>query len=265
MATHKDIALVLSGGAARGLAHVGVIQELEAQGFHIKSITGTSMGALIGAFYAMNKLDEFVYWIKGMNRYSFIRLMDFSFRGGFLKGEKVLNILQSKIPGMRIEDFSIPYRCVATDIITQKSVTFDSGDIYKAIRASIAIPTIFTPVFSEDRILVDGGVLNNIPVDLAIKTAPSDIVVAVDVNARVPLNHDNGKWLKKKPNLFRLSNHVISLMTEQLAILKLKNNPPDFMINVSRFSCELYEFYKAERQIEFGRACAKKELLKYPF
>lgn len=258
--------MVLSGGGARGLAHIGVIRELENRGFNIKSITGTSMGALIGGLYAMGKLHEFEDWIIKQNPYSFIRLMDISFRrNGFLKGEKILHKLRKEIPGMNIEDLSIPFCCVATDLYSQSSVVLNKGLIYDAIRASIAIPSIFTPVKKDGMLLVDGGVLDNIPVDFAIKTKEDDIVVAVDVNARVDLDKDTKINNNRNLSLFRLSNHVISLMTETIGNLKLKGNPADFNIQVSRFSCELYEFYKASAQIEFGRKCASDQLDNYPY
>lgn len=265
MENNKNIALVLSGGGARGLAHIGVIEELLHQGFKIDSITGTSMGALVGGFYAMGKLSDFKEWIVRLNRYSFVRLLDFSFRGGFLKGEKVLNVLQSFIPDQNIEHFNIPFRCLATDLESQQSVILDSGNFYEAVRASFAIPSVFTPVKRDGMLLVDGGVLNNIPVDSAVKAHESDIVFAVDVNARVPMMRKNHRRKSGHLSAIRLSNKVISLMTETIGDLRLKETPPDFMVQVSRQSCELYEFYKAKQQIEYGRKCAVEQLKKYPF
>lgn len=264
MENGKDIALVLSGGGARGLAHIGVIEELVAQGYNIKSITGTSMGALIGGIYAMGKMDDFKEWVQKLNKYSVFRLMDFSFRNaGFLKGERVLNTLRLAIPGGDIEELNIPYRAIATDIQTQQSVILDSGNIYDAIRASIAIPTVFTPIVKDDMILVDGGVLNNIPIDYAIRTSASDRVVAVNVNARTPYNGIAFRKAPAKLGVVGLSTRVISLMIESIGNCNLKEYPADFMINVSRFSCELYEFYRAKEQIEYGRKCAKEQLKNY--
>lgn len=264
--SHKEIALVLSGGGARGLAHVGVIRELEDQGFKIKSITGTSIGALVGGLYALGKLDEFENWMVKQKPYGFIRLMDISFRrNGILKGERILHKLRKEIPGIDIEKLDIPFQCIATDIHSQSSVVLNSGRIYEAIRASIAIPSIFTPVQKGEMLLVDGGVLDNIPVDFALKTSKSDVVLAVDVNARIPFNNNSRKHSPRKVSMFRLSNQVISLMTETIGDLKLKQTPPDFLIEVSRFSCELYEFYKAQKQIEYGRQCAREQLKNYTF
>ncbi|MGB7499737.1 MAG: patatin-like phospholipase family protein [Moheibacter sp.] len=259
--SNKDIALVLSGGAARGLAHIGVIRELENRGFNIVSITGTSIGALIGGLYAMGRLDEFEDWIIKQRSYSFIKLLDISFRrNGIIKGERILQKLRKEIPGMNIEELPMPFCCVATDLYTQQSVVLDKGRIYDAIRASIAIPSVFTPVRRDGMLLVDGGVLDNIPVDFAIRTKPEDKILAVDVNARIPMEHPSKGLSNRNLSLFRLSNQVISLMTETLGNLKLKENPPDFTIRISRFSCELYEFYKAKDQIELGRKSAAEQL-----
>lgn len=264
--SNKDIALVLSGGAARGLAHIGVIRELENRGYHIKSITGTSIGALIGGLYAMGRLDEFEDWIIKQRSYSFIKLLDISFRrNGIIKGEKILQKLRKEIPGMNIEELPIPFCCVATDLYTQQSVVLNKGKIYDAIRASIAIPSVFTPVRRDGMLLVDGGVLDNIPVDFAIRTKPDDKILAVDVNARILTEQPSKGLSNRNLSLFRLSNQVISLMTETLGNLKLKENPPDFTIRISRFSCELYEFYKAKDQIELGRKCAAEQLDQFEF
>lgn len=264
--SNKDIALVLSGGAARGLAHIGVIRELESRGYNINSITGTSIGALIGGLYAMGRLDEFEDWIIKQRSYSFIKLLDISFRrNGIIKGERILQKLRKEIPGMNIEELPIPFCCVATDLYTQQSVVLDKGKIYDAIRASIAIPSVFTPVRRDGMLLVDGGVLDNIPVDFAIRTKPDDKILAVDVNARILMEQPSKGLSNRNLSLFRLSNQVISLMTETLGNLKLKENPPDFTIRISRFSCELYEFYKAKDQIELGRKCAAEQLDQFQF
>ncbi|NAW51561.1 alpha/beta hydrolase [Elizabethkingia argentiflava] len=266
MESQKNITLVLSGGGARGLAHIGVIEELERQNFKINSIIGTSMGALIGGFYAMGKLEEFKTWILKLNRYSLLRLLDISFKnGGVIKGEKTLNSLRNSIPGKDIETLEIPFACVATNLKTNQSVLLDSGNIYDVIRASIAIPPIFTPVIKDDMILVDGGILNNIPTDYALqRQIPNSKILAVDVNSRIPFK---GKTLPTLPrlNMLRLTNHIISLMVESIGSFNIDQHPPDFMINTSRYSCELYAFFKAKHQIEYGRKCAREQLASYPY
>lgn len=256
----KNIALVLSGGGARGLAHIGVIEELLRMEYKISSITGTSMGALVGGLYACGQLDSFKNWVCQLTRYQMLRMMDFTIQGGgFIKGEKVINLLKNLIPEEKIEDLKIPFRCLATDLQSQKAVVLDSGEIYKAIQASIAIPGVFPPVRKDNMLLVDGGVLNNIPTNFAIKKEPDDIVIAVNANAYTDFKVQKSEK-QVKINLLRNSNRAIALMMETIGQFNLKENPPDTMINISRKSCELYEFYKAKEQIEYGRQCTIEQM-----
>ena len=143
----QPISLVLSGGGARGIAHIGAIEELEKQGFKIKSIAGTSMGALVGGLYALGKMQEYKEWIFTLDKLDIFRLIDFTFNTqGLIRGDRVFNKMKKFIPDMNIEELKIPYAAVATDITNGKEVVFTNGSIYEAIRASIAIPTVFTPV-----------------------------------------------------------------------------------------------------------------------
>lgn len=181
----KNVSLVLSGGGARGIAHIGVIEELERRGFEIHSIAGTSMGALVGAVYALDKIPEFKNWLYSLDKFKVLSLFDFTLSmQGFVKGDKVLSRMKQFIPDANIEDLSIFYRAVATDIINKKEVVFDKGSVYSAIRASMAIPTVFTPVKTKDGLLVDGGVINNIPLNHAQRKF-GDYLIAVNLNADI--------------------------------------------------------------------------------
>ncbi len=147
----QPIALVLSGGAARGLAHIGVIEELEKQGFEIKSIAGNSMGSLIGAMYAIGKLQEYKEWMITLDKLDVFNLIDFTFTThGLIKGDRVFNKMKSFFPDQNIEDLKIPYVAVAADITNMKEVAFSSGSLYDAVRASVSIPTVLTPVEKDD-------------------------------------------------------------------------------------------------------------------
>ena len=153
----KPVSLVLSSGGSKGLAHIGVINELEKQGFLITSVSGSSIGSVIGGIYAMGKLPEYTNWVKTLNQKAIWGLMDFTVStNGLLKGEKVIEKMRTFIPDMPIEKMNIPFAAVATDILNEKEVVFRSGSFYEAIRASVAIPTIITPVKYKDTILVDG-------------------------------------------------------------------------------------------------------------
>ncbi|MCK4793275.1 MAG: patatin-like phospholipase family protein, partial [Desulfobacteraceae bacterium] len=175
----QPIALVLGSGGARGLAHIGVIEEFEKQGFEINSVAGTSMGALIGGLYAMDKLHEYKDWVLTLDKVEVFNLIDFTFSShGLIKGDKIINKMKTFLPDRNIEDLDIPFAAVATDITNEKEVVFTTGSVYEAVRASIAIPTVFTPVNKDNILLVDGGVLNPIPAN-RVKRIGNDILVAV--------------------------------------------------------------------------------------
>ena len=287
----QKVSLVLSGGGARGIAHIGVIEELEKQGFEIFSISGTSMGALVGGVYGLGKMTEFKDWIITLDKRKVFRLADFTLsKQGLIKGDRVLNAMKKFIPDANIEDLETAYCAVAADIINQEEVAFTSGSVFEAIRASIAIPTVFTPVKTSDRLLVDGGVLNNIPINHA-KRIPNDILIVVNVNANIAVDRPaiskkaskiqesnyrrkirkfysqlmKSDTKKRATNIgyFDLITKTISLMTYQMEQMILEQNSPDILINVSRDSCEVYDFFKAEELVEIGRRAAIKGLAEY--
>jgi len=282
----QKVALVLSGGGARGIAHIGVIEELEKQGFEISAISGTSMGAVIGGVYALGKLQAYKEWLYTLDRMKLFGLLDFSFSTqGLVKGDKLFHTIEAFIADEKIEDFHIPFAAVATDILNKAEVVFKTGSIFEAVRASMAFPTIFTPIKTEKGLLVDGGVLNNLPID-HVARVPSDILVAVDVNADVPVetikvsapvNHEalpayqqkikefysqfqkfNPLSKDEKLSYFNLMNKTISLMTNHITQLTLEKYSVDILINISRDSCATFDFYRAEEMVEVGRNAAIK-------
>jgi NTE family protein len=186
----KTISLVLGSGGARGYAHIGVIHELEKQGYKIKSIAGSSMGALIGGLYATGKLKEFEAWVLSLDYYEIFKLISFSSTsGGIVDAEKVFDKLKVMMGDVQIEDLPIKYRAVATDLHSQKEVLFEKGSLIDAIRASVGIPTIFSPVLTNDMILVDGGVLNPLPIN-AVLDDDTDLTIAVNLDANIPNNYN---------------------------------------------------------------------------
>ncbi len=286
--TKKKVALVLSGGGARGIAHIGVIEELEKQGFEIVSISGTSMGALVGAVYALGKMEEYKNWIYTLDKKEVFKLIDFTFSSqGLVKGDKVLKKMKEFIPDRNIEDLKINYSATATDITNKKEVVFTKGSIYEAVRASIAIPTVFTPVKIGDSLLVDGGVTNPVPIN-HVKRTKGDILIVVHVNADVPVykpfisideknkkqskyqknidafqNEFNSKTKKEKLGYFKLINKTVGILTYQISKMTIEKFPPDILINVSRESCDIFDFYKAAELVEIGRHAAINSLKKY--
>lgn len=176
------ISLVLGSGGARGYAHIGVIEELRAQGFDIKSISGSSMGALVGGIHAAGKLDEFRDWVLPLARLDVLRMVDLTLvGGGFIKGDRIIRAMREQVGEINIEDLPISYTAVAVDLDAQREVWFSEGSLFDAIRASIAIPTVFRPHHYQGRLLVDGGLLNPLPVSPTLRDR-TDATIAVDVN-----------------------------------------------------------------------------------
>lgn len=266
----KDITLVLSGGGARGIAHIGVIEELVKLNVNIASISGTSMGALIGGIYAVGKLEEFKQWMLKVNRTKIFKLIDFSFSTqGLVKGERIFNEIKEFITDVNIEDLPIKYTATAFDIANGREVVFDKGSLYNAIRASISIPTIFTPLTLGDSVFVDGGVVNNIPINTA-KRVQNDIVIAVNVNAGVAddvvcfseieqlTKQDKGTnktshRMNKNVNYFFLVNNSLVTMTNHISNLILEKYPPDVLVEIPRNGAGIFEFYNAKAIINSGK------------
>jgi NTE family protein len=181
----KRVALVLGAGGARGLAHVGVIQAIEARGYEIAGIAGASMGALVGGIYAAGRLEEYSEWARGLERSDVVKLLDFGFGfPGLIRGDRVIGALRELVGDHLIEELPIPYTAVATDLASQREVWLTRGRLFDAIRASIAIPMLFTPQMLDGRELVDGGLLAPIPI-AATRQMRVDRVIAVDVNGPV--------------------------------------------------------------------------------
>ena len=282
---NKKIALVLSGGGARGLAHIGVIKELQERDYEITAVAGTSMGALVAAVYAMGKLNIFEEWVLSLEKMQIIKLIDFTFGGnGFIKGDRILNNLKELVGESKIEELPIPYVAVATNINNRSEVVFTEGNIYDAIRASISIPTVFTPFNYKGMQLVDGGLLNNMP-NNHVNQQKSKYLFSVNVNAMVPVldineskeelekieekqqsklqelvSHIN--LFKKEPEkeemgYFQLISKTISTMIDNNSQNALKEFPPDVLIDISRDCADTYDFFKADFLIKLGQKSAK--------
>lgn len=178
----QDVALVLSSGGPRGFAYIGAIEELERRGYNITSIAGTSMGSLIGGIYATGKLDEVKEWLYNLNTLKMFGLMDISLsKNHIVKGDKIIDAIKEIVPDMDIRDLNIPFRAVATDLYTGEEIVYSEGPLFDAIRASISIPSLFRPVKQGLRTLIDGGIVNSLPIN-RVERNGKDILVAFDVN-----------------------------------------------------------------------------------
>ncbi len=289
----KTVSLVLGSGGARGIAHIGVIRTLEKHGFEIKSISGCSIGSLIGGFYAAGKLEEYEQWVRALDRTSVVRLLDFSFdRRGLFKGEKIIGVLRKLIGDHNIEDLKLKYTAVATDIKREKEIWFQEGSLFDAVRASIAAPSVFTPHFYNEMKLVDGGLLNPVPVTPTAGD-DTDITIAVNLNAKeriVKLNHTTDDELNKPSSAFRkrvsrfinrltpdssnedhdeqmnildLLNRSIDIMQNSIAHSKLAIYRPEILIEVPRSSASFFDYHKADELIAIGEELAEEALKDY--
>jgi len=183
VAAGKTVSLVLGSGGARGMAHVGVIEYLLEQGYDIRCISGASMGALVGGIYATGRLDVFRDWLLALSKADVLRYLDFSFSTTALfRGEKIIDALRELVGEHLIEDLPIAYTAVAADVERQKEVWMADGPLFDAIRASIAVPTIFTPHHYRGMRLLDGGLLDPVPIAPTLKEV-TDLTIAVNLNA----------------------------------------------------------------------------------
>ena len=178
----KKVALVLGSGGARGYAHIGVIEELEARGYEIGCIAGCSMGAVVGGIYAAGKLKDYSEWTQSLDYLDVLRLLDVSFRLGAIRGEKVFGRIRDIVGEINIEALNIPFTAVATDLTNQQEIWFQEGCLHQAMRASAAIPSLFTPVIQGKRMLVDGGLLNPLPI-VPVVSSHCDLIIAVNLNS----------------------------------------------------------------------------------
>lgn len=246
----KDVALVLSSGGAKGLAHIGAIEELETRGYHISSIAGCSMGALIGGVYAAGKLEEFREWMKTVDKKKMLELTDFSLSLNHLvKGKKIIEAIMEFVPDVAIEDLPIPFCVVATDLKAGKEVLITKGSLFQAIRASISIPSFYEPVQRDDMILVDGGIVNPTPLN-RVQRQPEDILVGIDVSG-----HDyKAQWEEHQNlNYFTVLSRSSSLMIHQNSLLMAKIMKPDIFVGVQMGQYGIFDYDKSEEIIAVGR------------
>jgi NTE family protein len=285
------VALALGAGGAKGLAHIGVIEELERQGFEIVAIAGSSMGALVGGIHAMGKLGVYRDWACALARLDVLRLADWTLSGGgLIKGERIINTLRHLTGDMQIENLPVAYTAVATELDRGREVWLTRGSLFAAIRASTAMPTVFRPHLLEGRWLVDGALLNPVPVTPLIR-AHADYLVAVSLHG--PADNASSRpvaaaaapsaahaahgrvseliahWLphgaKSVParGTFDLLNESMDLMQSHLSRLRLAVYEPDLLIELPRDLAHVYEFYRARELIECGREQARQALAQW--
>lgn len=289
----KCISLVLGSGGARGLAHIGIIKWLVENNYQIKSISGCSIGALIGGVYAAGKLDEFEQWVCGLSKLDIISLLDISWStSGLLRGDKIIDTLFKLLGDQTIEALPLQFTAVAADIKNEKEVWINSGCLFDAIRASISLPLFFTPVERKGVQLIDGGVLNPVPIaptfsdntDFTVavnlggvidldRVEPDTLMDVVDSIEDLPLQQKIGHYIKQfgdnlaltnsKPPTWKaydVADQAFDAMQSTIARLKLAAYPADYNIVIPRNACGTLEFDRAKEMIALGYQSAHKAL-----
>ncbi|MGV9661693.1 patatin-like phospholipase family protein [Nocardia niigatensis] len=292
MSTGTRVKLALGSGGARGYAHIGVIAELQERGYEIVGVAGSSMGALVGGLFAAGRLDEFTAWATTLGQFEVARLLDPAFsEPGVIRAGKVLDRIREMLGDLRIEDLAIPYVAVATDMTTGRSTWFQAGELDAAIRASIAIPGFITPVLLDGHVLVDGGVLDPLPVVATMALGPADMTIGVDLSGAPDPAYDRAQprtnwftqWWRTSAHRFGgartpvdeaveqppalssiratdVAQRAIDLMLAALTRQHLAAHPPDLVIEVPQNICGTMDFHRAAPIIEQGRALAAKAL-----
>jgi len=275
----KTVSLVLGSGGARGLAHIGVIQWLRENGYAIRSISGSSMGALVGGIYATDKLEVYAEWVLALERMHVLRLLDPTLGSpGLFKGERIIQVLRQLIGDCDIEDLPISFTAVATDLESGDEIWLRQGNLFDAIRASMATPLVFTPFKHGQRLLIDGAVVNPVPIAPTLDDA-TDLTIVVDLSGPAEerpllqntdsLIGDNSyrarirKFLgairppqkAREPSrgMMNVARVSMQAMQDTIAKLRMSSYRPDVVVNVPRNACGFFEFWKAEELIELGR------------
>ncbi len=246
------IALVLGGGAARGFAHIGVIRALEQEKIPVDMVVGTSVGSLIGALYASNPNSFELEWTAFTLEKD--DLFDYKLLGaitgmGVVKGDKLESFVQSKIPQANIENLKLPYAAVATDLNRGTRVVLDRGPVSIAVHASSAIPGVFEPVIYQGKLLVDGGVMENIPISVA-REKGADIIIAVDISENVVNFHIT--------NLVDVTMQAVNIMFDEN--VKNKKKDADILISPAVGDVAMLDFTQKKRCMQAGMDAAQKAI-----
>lgn len=281
----KRISLVLGSGGARGLAHIGAIRCLEEHGYEITYISGCSIGALVGGIYAAGELETYASWVCALEKRDVLRLLDWSFsRGAIFSGERVISVLQDMVGERAIEDLDIGFTAVATEINDKREVWLNRGSLFEAIRASIAMPLIFSPVEKGKLVLVDGGLINPVPIAPTLNDDTA-LTIAVELNGRAeqleakeeneaaPEEDPSSIDFRSKianfvddlipktadtdsdsgpPSAIELALRSIDTMQSTIARMKLAAYSPALTIEIPRNLCTFLEFHRAAEIIDFG-------------
>lgn len=284
----EKVALALGAGGARGLAQVGVIEALCARGLDIVAISGASSGALVGGIHAAGKLGEFRAQLERLKRRHFLRLLDpVVGQGGLMRGDALVAAMQEVVGNPDIETLAIDFTAVAVDLERQREVWLRSGPLWDALRASFAIPGVFTPFMLHGRALVDGGLLAPLPI-AATRLSDAHRLIAVDMHdwPRQPAGEPAdpaqvqgsssmtgrlGDWFERRIGqdeeeedgnfgIIEMMSRSLDTMQAQISRMHLALDPPELVVRIPRDACQFYEFWRAAELIEIGREETEKVL-----
>lgn len=280
------IGLALGSGAARGWAHIGVIQALAAEGIVPDIVCGCSIGALVGAAYVSDKLEPLAHWVTSLDWQDVVAMLDISFKGGLIHGDRVVQHCAQHFFNGDFENLSKPFACVATELSSGREVWLREGRLAEAVRASIALPGLFSPVLRGGRVLVDGGLVNPVPVSLC-RALGADIVIAVELGSGVigrtfkkngkallPPDHEDN-WMQRllntvglhsdgvanvSPSLGDVVTSSINIMQMRIARSRLAGEPADVLVSPWVAQFNMMEFDRACDAIDEGVAAVKRVL-----
>ncbi len=275
------IGLVLGSGSARGWAHIGVLRALQEAGITPDILCGCSVGALVGAAYADGDLDDLEQWVSGLSWQDVVGLIDVSFGGGLIKGDKLITFFKRHFVDKDFSALPLPFACVATDLANGREIWLREGSVAAAVQASIALPGLLSPVNRDGRLLVDGGLVNPVPVSLC-RALGADIVIAVDLGSNIvgrSLKQDakasgngNPGWTGKlltslglkhdheQPSLAAVLSTSINIMQTRIARSRLAGEPADVLISPRLAHLGLMDYHRAAEAIAEGSAAVKRML-----
>lgn len=272
------VGLVLGSGSARGWAHIGVIRGLTDMGVTPDLVCGCSIGALVGAAYAEGGLDGFERWVRSLGWQDVLGLLDVSLGGGLIKGDKLMAFFEQHFVDRNFDALALPFACVATDLETGREIWLRDGSVAAAVRASIALPGLFAPVRRDDRLLVDGGLVNPVPVSLA-RALGADVVIAVDLGSDIVgsalRKAGNGAgstpgWTRRLldslglagdselPPVSSVMATSIHIMQTRIARSRLAGEPADVLLSPRLAQLALMDYHRADEAITEGRAVVER-------
>ena len=288
MTRKPRIGLALGSGSSRGWAHIGAIRALEERGVKPDIICGTSIGALVGAVYASGQLDQLESWVTGLAWTKVVRLMDITWKGGLIRGQRLFNLFRATFQDREISELEIPFGAIATELNSGREIWLRDGKLLDVVRASIATPGLFTPVVRNGVILVDGGLVNPVPVSMC-RALGADMVIAVDLswgklghyrNRRPPetgevVQREEPNWFERLrpgwlgavrapgddpviPSIFEVFNTALDIVEQRVARSRLSGEPADILITPLLPNFGTMEYHRAKEAIAEGRVAVER-------